>query len=88
MYWTLDILSDKDPSVLEDKTHSWEEELIEDSSPKLKFPLKLKEDPLKGETIEFKDPIIKEPVPKKKESDKSFKVVDIGKNKKDKKKLF
>lgn len=88
MYWTLDILSDKDPSIIEDKTHSWEEELTEDSSPKLKFPIKLREDPLRGETIEFKDPIIKEPASKKKEENKSFKIIDTGKNKKDNKKLF
>jgi hypothetical protein len=88
MYWTLDILSDKDPSVIEDKTHSWEEELREQDSPKLKFPLKIKEDPLKGETLEFKDPIIKDPVPKKKEMCKSFKIVESGKNKKNKKNLF
>ena len=88
MYWTLDILSGEDPSITEDKTHSWEKELIDDSSPKLKFPLKIKEDPLEGETIEFKDPIIKEPVPKKKEMDKSFKVVETKKNKKNNKNLF
>lgn len=88
MYWTLDILSDKDPSIIEDRTHSWEEELIEDSSPKLKFPLKLIEDPLKGETIEFKEPIIKEPKPKEKEMDKSFKIVETKKDKNNKKKLF
>lgn len=88
MYWTLDILSDKDPSITEDRTHTWEEELREDSSPKLKFPLTIKEDPLKGETLEFKDPIIKEPVPKKKKVDKSFKIVNTGKNRDNKKKLF
>ena len=88
MYWTLDILTDKDPSIIEDKTHSWEEELHEDSSPKLKFPIKIKEDPLKGETIDFKEPIIKDPTPKKKEMEKSVKVVETGKNKKNKKNLF
>jgi hypothetical protein len=88
MYWTLDILSDKDPSVKEDRTNHWEESIDEDSSPKLKFPLKLKEDPLNGETIEFKDPIIKEPPPKKKEMDKSLNLVEIGKSKNNKKNLF
>jgi hypothetical protein len=88
MYWTLDILSDKDPSIIEDKTSSWENELRDDETPKLKFPLRLKEDPLKGETLEFKDPIIKEPVPRKKEVDKNPKFVVMGKNKTNKKKLF
>jgi hypothetical protein len=88
MYWTLDILSDKDPSIKEDRTSSWEESIDEDSVPKLKFPLKIKEDPLKGETIKFKDPIIKEPSPKKKEMDKSLNLIEIGKNKKNKKNLF
>jgi hypothetical protein len=88
MYWTLDILLDKDPSIIEDKTSSWENELRDDETPKLKFPLTLKEDPLKGETLEFKDPIIKEPVPRKKEVDKNPKLVVMGKNKTNKKKLF
>lgn len=88
MYWTLDILSDKDPSITEDRTNSWEDSLIEDSLPKLKFPLKLKEDPLKGETLDFKEPIIKDPKPREKEIDKSFKVVEMGKNKKNKKNIF
>ena len=88
MYWTLDILSDKDPSIIEDKTSSWENELRDDEIPKLKFPLRLKEDPLKGETLEFKEPIIKEPVPRKKEVDKNPKLVVMGKNKTNKKKLF
>lgn len=88
MYWTLDTLSDNDPYIIKDRTHSWEEEIQKDSSPKLKFPLKIKEDPMRGETITFKEPIIKDPGPKKKEMDKSFKVVETGKNKKGKKKLF
>ena len=88
MYWTLDILLDKDPSIIEDKTSSWENELRDDETPKLKFPLTLKEDPLKGETLEFKEPIIKEPVPRKKELDKNPKLVVMGKNKTNKKKLF
>jgi hypothetical protein len=88
MYWTLDILLDKDPSIIEDKTSSWENELRDDETPKLKFPLRLKEDPLKGETLEFKEPIIKEPVPRKKEVDKNPKLVVMGKNKTNKKKLF
>ena len=88
MYWTLDILSDKDPSITEDTTHLWENQLRDDSSPKLKFPIKIKEDPMKGETIEFKEPIIKEPGERKKETDKSPKLVITGKNKTNKKKLF
>ena len=88
MYWTLDILSDKDPSITEDTTNSWENQLRDDSSPKLKFPIKIKEDPMKGETIEFKEPIIKDPQERKKETDKSPKLVITGKNKTNKKKLF
>jgi hypothetical protein len=88
MYWTLDILLDKDPSIIEDKTSSWENELRDDETPKLKFPLTLKEDPLKGETLEFKEPIIKEPKPRNKDLDKSCRIVEMGKNKKNKKNLF
>ena len=43
---------------------------------------------MKGETIEFKEPIIKEPGERKKETDKSPKLVITGKNKTNKKKLF
>jgi hypothetical protein len=88
MYWTLDILSDRDPSVREDRTDHWEDSIDEDSSPKLKFPIKIKEDPLKGETIAFEDPIIKDPKPRKKEIDRSCVVMEHKKNKTDKKKLF
>jgi len=88
MYWTLDILLDKDPSIIEDKTSSWENELRDDETPKLKFPLTLKEDPLKGETLEFKEPIIKEPKLREKDLDKSFRTVEMGKNKKNKQNLF
>ena len=88
MYLTLDILLDKDPSIIEDKTSSWENELRDDAIPKLKFPLTLKEDPLKGETLVFKEPIIKEPKPREKDLDKSCRIVEMGKNKKNKKNLF
>lgn len=88
MYWTLDILLDKDPSMKTDKTGEWENQINEESSPKLKFPLKIKDDLLKGETIEFKDPIIKEPLPKKKEVNKSFKVIDNKKRKNNTNNLF
>jgi hypothetical protein len=88
MYLTLDILSDNDPYFIQDNTHTWEIELDDDSSPKLKFPIKLKDDILKGETLEFKEPIIKEPIFKKKEIDNSPKVVTIGKKKTNKKNLF
>jgi hypothetical protein len=88
MYWTLDILSDKDPSVKEDRTDAWEKLIEDDSVPKLKFPVKIKEDPTKGETIIFKDPIIKDPSPKKKEMDRSCKIIESPKNKKNKKNLF
>lgn len=87
MYLTLDILSDEDPSMMEDKTKEWESRIEEDSEPKLKFPIKMKDDVIKG-NIEFKDPIIKFPPKEKKKEDKSVKVIDMRNKNKNKKNIF
>lgn len=87
---TLDILLISDPSSGTDKTGEWEKECDERSSPRIKFPLKLKENLMDKVSIEFSEPIIEEPKEKKEEKSKNaVKVVDLsGSKKKDKNKLF
>lgn len=87
---TLDILLISDPSSGTDKTGEWEKECDERSSPRIKFPLKLKENLMDKVSIEFSEPIIEEPKEKKEEKSKNtVKVVNIsGSKKKDKNKLF
>ena len=85
MYLTLDILSDKDPSITEDRTNEWESRLEEDSAPKLKFPLKMKDDIIEGE-IEFKDPVIKSPPKENKKPNNSSVVIDMRNKNKNKNK--
>ena len=89
MYLTLDILSTSDPSYSEDRTSEWELNIEEDKKPKMKFPLKLKDD-LSFLELEFDDPVLKEIKSKKKELDKEAKIVEKIKRKsnKDKKNLF
>ncbi len=87
---TLDILLMIDPSSGQDKTGEWETQFDEGNSPKIKFPLKIK-DEMTEVDIEFKEPEIKPPVEKKKEKPLSAKIVEVGgkkKSKKDKKNLF
>lgn len=87
---TLDILLISDPSSGTDKTGEWEKECDERSSPRIKFPLKLKENLMDKVSIEFSEPIIEEPKEKKEEKSKNtVKVVNLsGSKKKDKNKLF
>ena len=89
---TLDILLINDPSSGADKTGEWEKQCDERSTPRIKFPLKLRDDSLGKISTEFPDPVVEEP--KKKVVDKtkdSVKVVSLTGNKKkdkNKNKLF
>ena len=89
---TLDILLISDPSSGTDKTGEWEKQCDERSSPRIKFPLKLKDNLIDQVSMEFDEPVLKEPKEKKSEKNKnSVKVVSLtsSKNKnKDKNKLF
>jgi len=89
---TLDILLINDPSSGADKTGEWEKQCEERSTPRIKFPLKLKDDSLNQIDTEFKDPMVEEPKKKKIEKNKdSVKVVDLTsgrKKEKNKNKLF
>jgi hypothetical protein len=87
MYLTLDILSDNDPSFTEDKTYEWEKRVEEDSSPKLRFPLKMRDEILMG-GLEFKEPIIESPKEKKKKENNEAKVIDMRKSNKNNKNIF
>lgn len=87
---TLDILLMIDPTSGHDKTGEWETQFDEGNSPKIKFPLKIK-DEMTNVDVEFKDPEIKEPVKKKAETPLNANVIETkpeNKRKKDKKKLF
>jgi hypothetical protein len=79
-----------DPSSGTDKTGEWEKECDERSSPRIKFPLKLKDDIMDKVSIEFSEPVIYEPKEKKKEKSKNtVSVVTLsGSKNKDKNKLF
>jgi hypothetical protein len=79
-----------DPTSGTDKTGEWEKQCDERSSPRIKFPLKLKDDIMDRISIEFDDPAVKEPKEKKKEKSKNtVKVVNLSSSKnKDKNKLF
>lgn len=87
---TLDILLISDPSSGTDKTGEWEKECDERVSPRIKFPLKLKDNVMGQVSIEFEEPVINEPKEKKKEKSKNtLKVVTLTNNRnKDKNKLF
>ena len=87
---TLDILLISDPSSGTDKTGEWEKQCDERSSPRIKFPLKLKDNLIDQVSMEFVEPIVKEPKEKKSEKNKnSVKVVNLSSSKnKDKNKLF
>ena len=87
---TLDILLISDPTSGTDKTGEWEKQCDERSSPRIKFPLKLKDNIMDRISIEFDDPAVKEPKEKKKEKSKNtVKVVNLSSSKnKDKNKLF
>ena len=87
---TLDILLISDPSSGTDKTGEWEKQCDERSSPRIKFPLKLKDNIIDQISIEFGEPSLKEPKEKKKEKSKNtVKVVNLSNSKnKDKNKLF
>ncbi len=87
---TLDILLMIDPTSGQDKTGEWETQFDEGNSPKIKFPLKMK-DEMSDVNTEFTEPEIAPPVEKKKEKPLAAKVVELGgkkKSKKDKKNLF
>jgi hypothetical protein len=79
-----------DPSSGTDKTGEWEKECDERVSPRIKFPLKLKDNVMDQVSIEFEEPVINEPKEKKREKSKNtVKVVTLTNNKnKDKNKLF
>lgn len=89
---TLDILLINDPSSGSDKTGEWEKQCEERSTPRIKFPLKLKDDSLNKINVEFIDPPVEEPREKKIDKNKdSVKVVTLAKDRKkdkNKKKLF
>lgn len=89
---TLDILLINDPSSGTDKTGEWEKQCDERSTPRIKFPLKLRDDSLSQIDTEFKDPVVEEPRKKKVEKNKdSVNVVNLttGRKKdKNKNKLF
>ena len=92
MSLTLDILLMNDPSSGSDKTGEWEHEIDRRSSPKKKFPLKIRTD-LSDLNSEFKDPEVSDPPKRKSEMKKEARVVETGKSKnrsksKDKTKLF
>ena len=89
---TLDILLISDPNSGKDKTGEWEKQCDERGSPRIKFPLKLKDNIIDKVNIEFKDPILSEPKEKKREKSKNtVSVVNLSNSKnknKDKNKLF
>ena len=89
---TLDILLTNDPGSGTDKTGEWESQCDTRNSPKIKFPLKLKDNIIEVLAPDFQDPEVNEPKmrDKKKEKNKNTaKVVTLSNNKnKDKKKLF
>jgi hypothetical protein len=87
---TLDILLISDPSSGTDKTGEWEKQCDERSSPRIKFPLKLKDNIIDQVSMEFAEPVVDEPKEKKKEkSENTVKVVNLSSSKnKDKNKLF
>ena len=89
---TLDILLISDPTSGTDKTGEWEKQCDERNSPRIKFPLKLKDNIMDRISIEFDEPAVKEPKEKKKEKSKNtVNIVNLSsrKNKnKDKNKLF
>jgi hypothetical protein len=90
MHSTLDILLISDPSSGTDKTGEWESQCDERNAPKIKFPLKLKDERVNSLDLEFNDPVVEEPKLKKKEKNKNeVKVVTLtSKKNKDKNKLF
>lgn len=89
MSLTLDILLMSDPLSGHDRTNEWESQIDRDLTPKLKFPLKIREESFGDLDTSFGDPKIKEPAKKKTKVNKTPKVVDLGKKKsKDKTKLF
>lgn len=91
MHSTLDILLTDDPSSGVDKTGEWESQCDDRTSPRMKFPLKLKADDVLNLDVNFEDPSVSEPALKtKREKEKDrVKVVtlqtkktkDKGKNK-------
>ena len=87
---TLDILLISDPTSGTDKTGEWEKQCDERNGPLIKFPLKLKDNITDQISIEFDEPVVKEPKEKKKEKSKNtVNVVNLSNSKnKDKNKLF
>jgi hypothetical protein len=74
-----------------DITNEWEKRLSEEQMPKLKFPIKMLDDRLADVDLDFDDPIIKDPVDKKKPLNLEANVINVGKprvNKNNKNKLF
>jgi hypothetical protein len=88
MYSTLDILLMSDPFSGSDRTDEWENQIDQRVGPKLKFPIKLREESLDDLNQEFKDPNVPTPVKKKKGISKASKTVEVGKKKDNKSKLF
>jgi len=87
---TLDILSIDSAETGIDITKQWEDECDLRSLPKLKYPVKLTDDSMSALDLNFTEPSISEPQPKKKKDDSSIRIVDLGKKTKNekKKKLF
>lgn len=88
MYSTLDILLMSDPYSGSDRTDEWENQIDHRIGPKLKFPIKLREESLDDLNPEFKEPSVSAPAKKKKDLSKATKTVEIGKKKDNKSKLF
>lgn len=87
-YSTLDILLMSDPYSGFDRTDEWENQIDSRSGPKLKFPVKLREESLDNLDPEFRDPSISIPNKKKKALNKTSKTIEVGKKKDNKSKLF
>lgn len=87
---TLDISSINSPDTGIDLTEQWEDECDLRSLPKLKYPVKLTDDSISGLDLNFTEPNIPEPQPKKRKNEQLIRIVDLGKKTKNekKKKLF
>lgn len=85
MYWTWDTLSMDDTKEIQSKMEEWENRIDDDSRPKFKFPLEIKDSSLDSLNTDMKEPDVKKPQDKKKTV--VIKTIE-NKNKKSKKSLF
>jgi hypothetical protein len=74
-----------DPNEIRDKMEEWENRIDDDSHPKFKFPLEIKDSDLDVLNTDMKEPDVKKPQDKKKTV--VIKTIE-NKNKKNKKSLF